>query len=49
MRKVILGFTMSLDGFINDRNESVADLYHDLDLYDMQSRLKSPSRILELL
>ena len=31
MRKVILGFTMSLDGFINDRNESVADLYHDLD------------------
>ncbi len=31
MGKVILGFTMSLDGFINDRNESVADLYHDLE------------------
>lgn len=31
MGKVILGFTMSLDGFISDRNESVADLYHDLD------------------
>src|SRR5688500_1538230 len=31
MGKVILGFTMSLDGFISDRNESVADLYHDLE------------------
>ena len=31
MRKVIAGFTMSVDGFINDRSGSVAALYHDLD------------------
>jgi dihydrofolate reductase len=31
MGKVILGFTMSLDGFINDGNGSVAELYPDLD------------------
>jgi dihydrofolate reductase len=31
MAKVILGATMSLDGFINDRNGSVAALYPDLD------------------
>lgn len=30
MGKVILGMTMSLDGFINDRNGSVSRLYHDL-------------------
>ena len=30
MGKVILGFTMSLDGFINDRNSSVEPLYPDL-------------------
>ena len=30
MGKVILGMTMSLDGFISDRNSSVADLYPDL-------------------
>ena len=30
MAKVILGTTMSLDGFINDRNGSVSDLYPDL-------------------
>jgi len=30
MGKVILGFTMSLDGFINDRNGSVEPLYPDL-------------------
>ncbi|MGZ9235917.1 MAG: dihydrofolate reductase family protein [Anaerolineales bacterium] len=30
MGKVILGMTMSLDGFISDRNGSVADLYPDL-------------------
>jgi len=29
--KVILGATMSLDGFINDRSGSVADLYPDFD------------------
>lgn len=27
MGKVILGMTMSLDGFINDRNGSVESLY----------------------
>jgi dihydrofolate reductase len=30
MGKVILGTTMSLDGFINDRNGSVSRLYPDL-------------------
>src|ERR671927_504521 len=30
MGKVILGMTMSLDGFINDRNGSVEALYPDL-------------------
>ena len=33
MGKVILGMTMSLDGFINDRNGSVAALYPDLDTW----------------
>jgi dihydrofolate reductase len=31
MGKIILGFSMSLDGFINDRNGSVEALYPDLD------------------
>lgn len=31
MGKVILGLTMSLDGFINDQNGSVERLYPDLD------------------
>ena len=31
MGKVILGMTMSLDGFINDSDGSVASLYPDLD------------------
>jgi hypothetical protein len=31
MGKVINGFTMSLDGFINDQNGSVEGLYPDLD------------------
>jgi dihydrofolate reductase len=31
MGKVILGMTMSLDGFIHDRNGSVASLYPDLE------------------
>jgi dihydrofolate reductase len=30
MAKVLLGMTMSLDGFINDRNGSVSRLYPDL-------------------
>ena len=30
MRKVILGMTISLDGFVNDRNGSVDALYPDL-------------------
>jgi dihydrofolate reductase len=37
MGKVILGMTMSLDGFINDREGSVAALYPDLEaLQDTQ-------------
>jgi hypothetical protein len=31
MGKVIIGFTMSLDGFINDQNGNVKRLYPDLD------------------
>lgn len=31
MGKVVLGMTMSLDGFINDRDGSVASLYDDLE------------------
>jgi hypothetical protein len=31
MRKVIAGFTMSLDGYVNDRAGSVGTLYPDLD------------------
>ena len=31
MGKVVLGMTMSLDGFINDQHGSVAHLYPDLD------------------
>jgi len=33
MSRVILGTTMSMDGFINDRNGSVAALYPDLDTW----------------
>jgi len=33
LAKVILGATMSLDGFINDRNGSVEALYPDLDTW----------------
>jgi dihydrofolate reductase len=33
MGKVILGMTMSLDGFINDRTGSVAALYRDLEAW----------------
>jgi len=40
MAKVIVGMTMSLDGFVNDRNGSVARLYPDLSaLRDQGSRL----------
>jgi len=31
MGKVIIGFTLSLDGFIDDQNGSVERLYPDLD------------------
>jgi hypothetical protein len=30
MGKVVLGMTISLDGFVNDRNGSVQALYSDL-------------------
>lgn len=30
MGKVIIGMTMSLDGFVNDRNGSISRLYPDL-------------------
>src|SRR5947207_15103291 len=31
MAKVIIGMTMSLDGFVNDRNGDVSRIYHDLE------------------
>lgn len=34
MAKVILGVTISLDGFAEDRNGSVGALYPDLEIYD---------------
>jgi dihydrofolate reductase len=40
MSKVILGFTMSLDGFINDRNGGVGDLYDDLETLRYAEPLK---------
>jgi len=40
MGKVILGFTMSLDGFINDRNGGVGDLYYDLETLRYAEPLK---------
>ena len=33
MGKIVIGMTMSLDGFINDRDGSVAALYPDLDAW----------------
>lgn len=32
MSQVLVGTTMSLDGFINDRDGNVAKLYPDLDV-----------------
>jgi dihydrofolate reductase len=40
MAKVILGMTMSLDGFINDRRGSVEALYSDLEAW----RVTEPGR-----
>ena len=38
MGKVIAGTTMSLDGFINDRNGSVEKLYSDFsEMHDVSS------------
>ncbi len=40
MAKVVLGMTVSLDGFVNDRNGSVAALYPDLDTLRYTEPLK---------
>lgn len=40
MTKVILGITMSLDGFINDRDGSVERLYPDLDTLRYEAPLE---------
>jgi dihydrofolate reductase len=40
MAKVLLGMTMSLDGFINDRNGSVESLYPDLQQLGKTEMLK---------
>jgi dihydrofolate reductase len=49
MGKVVLGMTMSLDGFINDRKGSVAALYPDLvalqDTEPMQESMKNTGAV----
>lgn len=44
MGKVIIGMTMSLDGFINDRNGGVGLLYPDLAALQAQTRLQDAIR-----
>ncbi len=41
MAKVLLGMTMSLDGFINDRHGSVDRLYPDMAFYSIPKRFRS--------
>jgi hypothetical protein len=47
MTKVILGMTMSLDGFINDSSGSVEALYPDLVPGGRPSRGENPFKIPE--
>jgi hypothetical protein len=42
MGKVVLGMTMSLDGFVNDRNGDVSRLYPD---FAEQSNIPRPRTI----
>jgi len=44
MGKVVLGMTMSLDGFINDRNGSVDALYSDFDTLQESEPMKESIR-----
>jgi dihydrofolate reductase len=44
MTKVIFGITMSLDGFINDANGSVALLYPDLKALDQTDMMQESIR-----
>lgn len=44
MGKVVLGMTMSLDGFVNDRDGSVGALYSDLETYQDTEPLKESIR-----
>ena len=44
MTKVIFGMTMSLDGFINDGNGSVALLYPDLKELDQTDLMQESIR-----
>jgi hypothetical protein len=46
MGQVILGMTMSLDGFINDREGSVECLYSDLIACERQIWERNPYEIL---
>ena len=45
MAKVLLGITMSLDGFINDRNGNVGRLYPDLGELDKTEMLQESIRM----
>ncbi len=40
VQKVILGMTISLDGFVNDRNGNVGRLYRDLEALRKTSSLQ---------
>ncbi len=44
MAKVIIGMTMSLDGFVNDRDGSVGRLYPDLAALDQTEMLREEIR-----
>jgi len=44
MGKVVLGMTMSLDGFINDRNGSMTSLYRDFDEFRDSENLKESEK-----
>jgi hypothetical protein len=45
MGKVVLGVTISLDGFAEDRNGSVGALYPDLDMLHDTEVLRNPNGI----
>lgn len=47
MGKVIFGLTMSLDGYINDRNGSVEQLYSDLAVGNVQDESMQNNEVMQ--